>query len=37
MSNIKEPYSISVWKEELIPVQDWYVKGEERLTKEKYE
>ena len=37
MSNIKEPYSISVWEEELIPVQDWYVKGEERLTREEYE
>jgi hypothetical protein len=37
MSNIKEPYSISVWEEELIPTQDWYVKGEERLTREEYE
>lgn len=36
MSNIKEPYSISVWEEELIPTQDWYVKGEERLTREQY-
>ena len=37
MSNIKEPYSISVWEEELIPAQDWYVKGEERLIREEYE
>jgi hypothetical protein len=39
MSNIKEPYSISVWEEELIPVQDWYVLKEDaaqRLTKEEF-
>ena len=37
MSNIKEPYEISVWEEELVPVQDWYVQGDERLTKEEFE
>jgi hypothetical protein len=28
MSSIKEPYIISVWEEELIPAQDWYIEGE---------
>jgi hypothetical protein len=28
MSSVKEPYIISVWEEELIPAQDWYVKGD---------
>ena len=36
MSNIKEPYIISVWEEELIPAQDWYVKGE-IITEEEYQ
>ena len=38
MSSIKEPYIISVWEEELIPPEDWYVKGEETtdLTESQY-
>jgi hypothetical protein len=42
MSNIKEPYEISVWEEELVPVQDWYVQKDkqgneiERITKDDY-
>ena len=35
MSNAKEPYIISVWEEELIPTQDWYIKGE-IISKEDY-
>ena len=35
MSMIKEPYIISVWEEELIPVQDWYVKGV-KISEEQY-
>ena len=36
MSTAKEPYIISVWEEELIPAQDWYVKGT-TISKENYE
>ena len=38
MSNVKEPYVISVWEEELIPAQDWYVKaeGDSKITVEQY-
>jgi hypothetical protein len=35
MSSIKEPYIISVWEEELIPAQDWYIEGEV-ISEEQY-
>lgn len=41
MSNIKEPYSISVWTEELIPVQSYYYKNSDftgdYLTEKEYQ
>ena len=37
MSNIKEPYSISVWEEERIEAENWYVSNERIITKEEYE
>lgn len=35
MSSIKEPYVISVWEEEMIPAQDWYIQGDV-ITEEEY-
>jgi hypothetical protein len=35
MSSIKEPYVISVWEEEMIPAQDWYIQGD-IITEEEY-
>ena len=41
MSNIKEPYSISVWTEELIPAQSYYYKNSDftgdYLTEKEYQ
>jgi hypothetical protein len=37
MSSIKEPYSISVWEEELKGMEDWYVRQQKTAKKEEYE